>query len=443
MIRIFSILSIVACLSGLGLSTLADTVVIKGGQRIDGLITNETATDLTIQIRVSPSITDERVILKSEIAKFDRTAEDEVVYRSLMDLQPGRSSFLAGQYAPVIEALQGFLAKYPDSPHAANVRATLVIFQTEKTRVAAGEVKFEGRWLSREAAGLLRVQIGGSQIFDAMKLAGARGDVSGALNLFAQLEKNYSGARVMPDAIPLAEQILSTGRAAALRAKENLASAKIEREKGFAAAGKTDREEMMAAYQAEQSRAEARLATAISAGLWPPLQQSNEKSINAFLEKTASETKRLQSLPVAEMRTSIQLSEKARNELTSGNIPAATLTIKEASKLWPANEFALRLAAEVAAIKPPPAVAATPAPATPKVNAATPLPATPAPVAAVKTDADRDPTAVPDTASEPATKKPFFMTLGGALSIVVVLALLFGGFTVYNYLKPSNHQSED
>jgi len=35
------------------------------------------------------------------------------------------------------------------------------------------------------------------------------------------------------------------------------------------------------------------------------------------------------------------------------------------------------------------------------------------------------------------------MTLGGALSIVVFLALLFGGFTVYSYLKPSNHQSED
>ncbi len=54
----------VAALLGLSFSTcnlLADAVVIKGGERIEGKILSETDTEVTIQYQISASIKDDRL----------------------------------------------------------------------------------------------------------------------------------------------------------------------------------------------------------------------------------------------------------------------------------------------------------------------------------------------------------------------------------------------
>jgi len=443
-------------LAGLVAAALGDTVTLKDGERIEGRIASETANDLTLEIQVSAGITDQRVVKKADVEKIDRIAPDETAYRAVMHLLPGKSSLTPVQYEAVMKALRGFTTQYPESQHVAAVQRAILAFETDKKRVDAGEVKLEGTWLSKQEAQKQRIHIGGIQAFNAMKSANAAGDAIGALNAFAVLEKNFSGTKVMPEAIPLARQILAALKPTAERALENTKVSKIEREKGFADAGPADRVEMMAAFQRDQAKADAALASATASGMWPPFYVSSDKGLAAIIAKVAPEADRLEKLPVAAMRESIKLAEKAGAEFANKDFTAATETLKEVTRLWPANEMGIRLQAQIVEAKNPPKVEtpATPAPATPgtvkagmatpgvKLSGATPAPdtsptpatATPSPVA----------TRPPAETSEPAPleepPRPFFMTLGGAITIVLVLAVILAAVNIFNKLR---HRAND
>ena len=447
--KIYRFPLLLLCLASLAAGARADTIALTSGERIEGRITAETATELTVQIQVSAGITDERVIKKADILKVDRIAADETAYRAIMNLQPGRNSSQPAQYDALLNALRAFTTQYPANPHAAEVQAALNAFQAEKKRVEAGEVKFDGLWLSRPEAVKQRVQIGGSQAFQTMKNANASGDAIGALNAYAFLEKNFPGAKVLPDAIQLAQQILAALKPAAERALGNQKINKAERERGFADASPADRVELKAADQREQAKADATLAAATAAGQWPPLLANSEKCIAAVLARSATEAKRLETLPVASMRESIRLTQEAQTEFTGKNLDAAAEMLREALTLWPANDLAIRLQAQITAAKTPPKSdpASIPA-ATPPATAATATPAvkhhaaTPAPVT-IPAPAPQPPpatTATPEPAPPEQAPKPFFMTLGGAITIVVVLALLLAGANIFNHIR---QRSED
>ena len=441
------------CLALLTASASADIITLKTGERIEAVIASETATEMTLELQISAGIKDERTVKKADVVKIDRVAPDEAAYRAIMNLLPGKNSLLPAQYAGILTTLNDFGTKFPESTHLADVKLAATAFQADKKRVDAGEVKLDGNWLSKAEAQRQRVQIGGVQFFNAMKNANAAGDAIGALNAFATLEKNFGGARVLPDAIDLARQILPALKPAIERAIENQKINEAERVLGVKNALPLDRPELIAANLREQAKADAALAAATAAGLWPPFAGSSEKCLKAILAKIPTETARLEKIQVAPMRESIQLAERAQTEFADKDLAAATDTLKEAIKLWPANELGTRLTAQITAAKnpPKPEPAATPAPATTgtaKAGAATPAPktagATPAAGKTATADAAKPapPAAASDTdaseskATEPAEPpKPFFMTVGGAVTIVIGLALLLAGVNIFSKIR--------
>lgn len=446
------------CLALLAASASADTITLKTGERIEARIASETAAEMTLELQVSAGIKDERVVKKADIVKIDRVSPDETAYRAIMNLQPGRNSLLPAQYDAILAALQAFATEYPESTHLAAVQQAVAAFQADKKRVDAGEIKFEGTWLSKAEALRQRVQIGGQQAYNAMKSSNAAGDPIGALNAFATLEKNFGGARVLPDAVELARQILPALKPVTERAIENQKINEAERLLGVKNAAPLDRPELIAASQREQAKANAALAAASAAGQWPPFAANSEKCLRAILTKIPVEAARLEKIPVGQMRESIQLAEQAQTEFTEKDLAAATETLKEAAKLWPANELVTRLTAQITAAKNPPKAgpAATPAPTTPatsKTGAATPAPkATPAAgkpaTAATPNPAPAAPESDPDT-SEPATTepaeppKPFFMTVQGAVTIVIGLALLLAGANIFSKIRQRRSDPEE
>ena len=449
------------CLALLTAGASADIITLKTGERIEAVIASETATEMTLELQVSAGIKDERVVKKSDVVKIDRVAPDEGAYRAIMNLQPGKNSLVPAQYDGILAALQDFAAKYPESTHLADVKQAATAFQADKKRVDVGEVKLDGTWLGKAEAQRQRVQIGGLQLFNAMKNANAAGDAIGALNAFATLEKNFGGARVLPEAIELARQILPALKPATERAIENQKINEAERLLGVKNAAPLDRPELLAANQREQAKADAAMAAATAAGQWPPFATSSEKCLRAILAKIPVEAARLEKIQVAPMRESIKLAEKAQTEFTGKDLTAATETLKEAAKLWPANELGTRLTAQITAAKNPPKPdpGTTPAPMTPdptaKAGAATPKPktagATPAP--GKLTTVPATPTPLPTTSNSdaPATApgdaaeppKSFFMTVPGAISIVVGLAVLLAGANIFSKMRQRRSDPEE
>jgi hypothetical protein len=425
-------------------AALADTVTLKSGERIEGVVTKETPTEVELEVKEAAGITDHKIIKKTDIARVDRLARDEVAYRAIMNFQPGPNSLQLSQYDSMIGSVAEFTVLYPESPHANEAAKALSGLQAEKKRVDAGEVKFESIWYSKADAQKQRVQMGGATAFSAMKAANASGDAIGALNAFATMEKSFPGAKVMPDAVDLARQILAGLKPATVRAVDTAKVLIKQREAGIAAADARERPEMQAAYTREQAKADAALAAATSAGLWPPFITISEKCLTAILTKITPESQRLEKIPVGPMRESIKLAEKAQTEFAAKDYAAASETLKESTKLWTANDLAVNLQAQITAAKIPPKVEPTPPPvattATKPKPSATPTSGTASTntsnAAVATTTATPAPT--PAAAVEAPVveeEKPFFLTLGGAITIVIVLAVILGGINAFNKLR--------
>jgi hypothetical protein len=199
------------------LSTFAwgDTFTLKSGEKIAGNILSETDKEITVQIAVTATIKDERVIKKADIVGVEKIAPDEQAWPALKALALGEESLELADYTQVITKLGAFASLYPQSTHAAEAKTKLGLFEAEKNRIEAGERKIAGKWLSSEQAEQEKVQIGGSIMLSRMKRFAAAAQYPEAMNMFDVLEKNYPGTAAMPDAIEIARQAVPALKLAA------------------------------------------------------------------------------------------------------------------------------------------------------------------------------------------------------------------------------------
>ena len=393
----------------------ADTVILATGEKVDGKISLETDTEITVEIKVSSSISDERVIKKADIKKIEKDSPEELAFQAVKNFKlNSQSSFKPEVYDRTIARLQNFKTNYPNSTHLDGITEILTAFEQEKTRVDAGELKFQGKWINRAEATKRKVQIGGQQFFDNMKYQSGARDLSGALNSFDEIEKNYKGARIYPDAIELAIQILNTlYRDALERAKINVYNQE-QFKKALSMTKPEDVSRLVAAEKREQDLGIAALDESKKNGTkWPPFIPRSSESMNIFLGTIPTELDRLKALPVQKMHTSVSQVDDAQLAFSSGKQTEAVSRLSDALKLWPDNEEATRLKSQIDAIKPEPTPVAAPQPTPP------PAAATPAPV-------------VPEE-----IEKPFYMTPRGALLITLCVIALIGGISKLKGQKDS------
>jgi hypothetical protein len=403
----------------------ADSVTLKTGEQITGTIKSQSDTEVVIDVPVSASITDERTIEKTDIAKIDQAQPDQIAYQQLIQVQPNpQSSYSADAYDQILSSLNAFITSYPNSTYLPEIKKLQATFADEKKHVDAGEFKYLGKWISHEEAQRRSVQIGGQQAYATMSQQATSGDFVGAMQTFAIIEQNYKATRCYPLAVALAQQVLArlvpqlNERLIALKAQE------LQMKQTIAATTEPEKSNLIAQNKAEQDRAAAAIAAAIRANIrWVPYIADSETSISTLQKVAQSDQQRLATVPVASMNASIAKVDSARAAIASHDYTSANVLLVQATNLWNQNEDAryelteLRTDVATPTPKPTPTVFQTPRPTpTPvQVAVATPTPEPPA--------------------------KPFYMTIPGALGIVAAVLILAGGVALAGKMKAKNEDA--
>jgi hypothetical protein len=143
-------------------SIQADVLKLKDGTSIEGNIVSETETEFVVErVFGSGSITSRDTILKSNVAEAVRATPEEKARQAMeqayantrrynLDAQRSQSK---EYYEKVIEGvLRKFLVDHADSPYAKQVAEKIGVWEAERDKVEAGQVKVEGRWMSAEEA---------------------------------------------------------------------------------------------------------------------------------------------------------------------------------------------------------------------------------------------------------------------------------------------------
>ena len=110
-------------------SLRADEIKLKSGQTLNGRITYEAADIVKIEIPISASIKETKIIGRADIETIVKDAPDDVEFNKIQKLVPTASMVNVDAYRKMLETgPDAFLKNFPDSKHLPKVkeiRATL------------------------------------------------------------------------------------------------------------------------------------------------------------------------------------------------------------------------------------------------------------------------------------------------------------------------------
>lgn len=197
-------------------TVLADTVLLKTGESVEGKVLSETETSITLEYNLTPKIKDTRIINKSDIKELTRLTPAQTAFKEgkLAELLPTPDLLGPGDYERIIQdQLRTFVVKFPGTPQADEAETIIQTLSEEKQRVANGELKVDGKWLDAQTVKRDVYAINAFRLRHAMKKAAAEaGELRNlkALRLFERLRTEFPASLSFVDAIPDAMTILDS-----------------------------------------------------------------------------------------------------------------------------------------------------------------------------------------------------------------------------------------
>ncbi len=194
----------------------ADTVTLKDGTVLDGDITAEDDSSLSIYLEFAHgTITEMRHLAKTDIATIVRlTAVQRAARQAKLDydkiekyqLSPSASYQLDYYNHVVRDVFHKFLASHPDSAYTSNVTTRIAQWETERDLVAAGKMKFHGQWLPAAEGARLAEHERGQQLLQQSRWLISQGRLDSAIQ---ELEKVLS-LSTQPDLVSQAKTLLAS-----------------------------------------------------------------------------------------------------------------------------------------------------------------------------------------------------------------------------------------
>jgi hypothetical protein len=334
------------------LSCFADTVTLKSGEILNGTILSDTEKEVVMDVTIAAGISDQKTLAKADVQTITKTTADQAAFEPIKDWTVGARSLPLANYDVILRALESFVSQYPQSAHAAEVKARIEAFKGDQAHVKAGDLKWDNHWYTREQADKNKAFLGSQMLLATMKEQAARNDFIGALNSFATFEKTYPGTLAFPDAVEIAQNQLRVAAAALERVR---ATAKIQEDefnKGVQLAGEPQKSLMINTRNAQIAAADAKIAAAEHDQVkWKPLLPLSKKSFESLKTSLTSEAPRINKFAVADMRKSLATTDAAGVALQAKNADEADAKIKEAQTLWKENSQIAGLNAQLKTLK--------------------------------------------------------------------------------------------
>jgi len=181
----------------IAVGVLADTLKLNNGTMVVGNIIAETDTEYIVERSLAGgTIKTKDSIRKSDVASVVRVTPEEkaaVAMKEAYDalkryqLDPN-NSYAKDYYDQVLNgSFRKFLADYPDSQHAAELRERIAAWEAERDKVVAGQIKRNGQWLATSEASLLDEAQRAQKVMTHVQALSAQGKFQEAIQLLQPL----------------------------------------------------------------------------------------------------------------------------------------------------------------------------------------------------------------------------------------------------------------
>jgi len=310
----------------LGSTALAtDVITMHTGERIEGKVVTQDEESVTISTQVARGIIEERRVLRDEIDRLEIKTEDEDAAEKILALLPAPDLMSAEDYDRILQGqVAAFRSKFPESAMLPRIEAAARTLSEERDKVAAGGLKFGGRWLTPEEYQARKFWVDGEIAFRRMEAARKARRYIEAMRHLESLEKSHAGTRALGRALDLSKDVLLRYRSEvdeAIALQPGQEAARLRQLEGMTPGERANAEAVR--QQAIETHA-ARVAEEKAAGTkWLTLDPLNLASLNNALATIDREAARLAAIDQGQLALQEDTLREIDTALNEGRIDAA------------------------------------------------------------------------------------------------------------------------
>lgn len=275
----------------------ADTFTLKDGSTLEGNILREENGSYVLEVQVTKSIKDERVVPKEDIVKIQRTKADLVAFESIAKLAEIPDILTEEQYAERIRAVEKFLKDHRGSSKSREARAIIAKHKAELEQISAGGIKIDGQIIppADYRANALEIDAGVAE--KRIRNLLTDGQYLQALRAFSSFDADFRNTRQYAALQPLMLQVMKQHVAEVEQTLAGYDKRIAERQAGLVRMQMDDRRNTEAALKEEQAAFEARLKSEKDAKLgWVSTDPNFKPSLDETLSYGKQEINRLTNL---------------------------------------------------------------------------------------------------------------------------------------------------
>ncbi len=309
----------------------AESIELKDGTKVEGKILSVTLETVLIEVQTSPTIREEKSYPRAEVTKIQRASQDDIAFQEIAAVSAPVTADDPAVYDGLLGSLRTFMKNYGYSKHMREARKLAATLESERARVAAGEVKMDGQWSSAGDSPSERTELGGQLQLSKMKAAS---DPAAALAAFDVLEKSHNNSSAYPEAVKLALASIDKLRANLLRVRADVERRDGERKQGLQLASADRRLQMEAGIAQEKAAVQAQIDRAKQSGAkWLPV-LPDAKVLEDLSKLADTEEARLSRIDVAKLTDAVEAARVAKQQLETGDLEGAKASLDEVQKLW-------------------------------------------------------------------------------------------------------------
>ncbi|MEM9017882.1 MAG: PTPDL family protein, partial [Verrucomicrobiota bacterium] len=319
-------------------SGLADEIQMKSGETYSGRITYEGDDIVKIEIQISSSIKETKILSRSEIAQIAKEAPDDVEFAKIEMLLPTDSLITAASYRSMIETgPTQFLKRFPESKHVAKVTEIKTTLEEELDKVERGFIKLEENWISPQEREQFKTKIDSTIRFLRMEKSAAARNYNGfigAMREYEVLEKDFHGTPAFARGVELAQQIVPTLGSQVSGMLRDLEVRNAEYERNKAALNEADRMQVEAARKREEEQYQAGVAADKKRGIkWVRLNRNSQSSLESYLSLLKGENTAVGNYDTEALKAKAQKLTEVDELIAKGNLEVAQLKLNEANDM--------------------------------------------------------------------------------------------------------------
>jgi len=312
-------------------SLRGESIELRDGTKVEGKILSVNTSTVLMEVQTSSAIREEMSYPRSEVAKIERASQDDIAYAEVAALPVPSTADNPAVYDAPLERVRAFMKNYAYSKHMPEARKLAATLESDRARLAAGEVKLDGAWVAKDASPEERIELGGRVQLAKMKESS---DPVAAMTAFEVLERDHNTSSAFPESVKVARDSLVNLRANLVRAQADLERRTRDQEQGLQLASADRRLQIEQGITQEKSAIQAQIEWVKQSGSkWLPV-LSDAKVLEDLSNLVENEEIRLSKIDIETLAAGATAVNEARRQLDKGDLAAAKASLEQAQKLW-------------------------------------------------------------------------------------------------------------